>query len=231
MDIDRSRFFFLTASIAGLGSACGAGAASTTSSGGPVPVVAEPVVALPAEPFATTDKDGRSTGKNATPEDAEVGEDDGTMAALALSGSTGSDNDLLSCDDSGAAPKSCKPLRAPGPQCESFADTVVLCGRMSKGLRPRVAEKAVDCLLAKSGKQSICDFRAASECALSAIRKACVEPTTQSLCATPVKACGGRLSMKDCQSLLSAVKSNERRAMISCVTEGCSIDYCMYDIE
>jgi hypothetical protein len=106
-----------------------------------------------------------------------------------------------------------------------------MCNKLSRGLRPRVAEKAVDCLLAKSGKQSICDFRAASECALSAIRKACIEPSTQSLCATPVRACGGSLSMKDCQSLLSAVNVKHRRSMIACVTEGCSIDYCMYDLE
>jgi hypothetical protein len=103
--------------------------------------------------------------------------------------------------------------------------------KLSRGLRPRVAEKAVDCILSKSGKQSICDFRGANECALAAVHKACIEPSTQSSCTPVVRACNGQLSMRDCQSLLSAVTDKHRREMLSCVTEGCSIDYCLYNIE
>jgi hypothetical protein len=135
------------------------------------------------------------------------------------------------CDDGGVVPRGCGTLKAPGPQCESFSDTKAMCGKLSRGLRPRVAEKAVDCILSKSGKQSICDFRGANECALAAVHKACIEPSTQSSCTPVVRACNGQLSMRDCQSLLSAVTDKHRREMLSCVTEGCSIDYCLYNIE
>jgi len=187
-------------------------------------VVADPVVALPTDGAQTT---------AAQPKNQEIGGDEGNdekLEALASSQSAAA-SDTNMCDDSGAAPKSCAPLKAPGPQCESFSDTKNMCGKLSRGLRPRVAEKAVDCLLSKSGKQAICDFRAASECALAAVHKACIEPSTQAACSNVVRACSGRLTMNDCQSLLSAVADKHRRAMLSCVTEGCSIDYCMYDIE
>jgi hypothetical protein len=224
MQIDRSRFLLLTATIAGGG--CGSGQASPQGA----PVVAAPVVALPAE--STAEKNEPRAASPAKPDVIAESEGD-PIAALgggAKAGGEG-DDDVSMCEEGGAPPKGCGTLRAPGPQCESFLDTKGMCSKLARGLKPRVAEKAVDCLLAKSGKQSICDFRVGSECAMSAVRKACIEPSTQSTCAPVVRACSGNLSMKDCQSLLSAVESKHRRSMVSCMTEGCSIDYCMYDIE
>jgi hypothetical protein len=106
-----------------------------------------------------------------------------------------------------------------------------MCGKLSRGLRPRVAEAAVDCILAKSGKQSICNFEVSNQCAMAAARKACIEPKTQAACAPLVRACNGQLAMKDCQVMLSAVASKNRGRMLTCMTEGCSVDYCMYEVE
>src|SRR5690242_16859339 len=107
MQIDRARFLLLTASMAGASSGCGAGSAAQGSSG-PAPVVAEPVVALP-EPAAAGAKDGN--GKTLGEQDAEPGEEDETLAALSTPPSGADGSDALMCDDAGAAPKSCKPLR------------------------------------------------------------------------------------------------------------------------
>ncbi|MDI1429848.1 hypothetical protein [Polyangium sorediatum] len=222
MQIDRSRFLLLTATMAS--GACG-GAAQP---GAGDPVVAAPVVTLPEEekPASAVPR-----GVAGSPGGTGADEPSAIVATLDGTGVTGLE-DLVTCDDDGVAPKGCSTLRAPGPQCESFTDTRDMCGKLAHGLKPSVAEKAVDCLLAKSGKQSICSFDAANQCGMSAVRKAsCVEPSTQSACSPAVKACGGRLAMKECQALLSAVTSKNRQNMIACVTEGCSIDYCMYSVE
>jgi hypothetical protein len=226
MQIDRHRFLLLTATMAG--GACGAASPGPAETGGPV--IAAPVVALPSEPEAgppnkalPQTEPGRADGALGDGEDATLdgeGEDD-----------EASDGAALSCDDTGITPKSCAPLRAPGPQCESFADTKSMCGKLSRGLRPRVAAQAVDCILAKNGKAAICSFDVANQCALTAARKACIEPSTQAPCATLVRTCSGQLAMRDCQTVLSAVETRNRRRMITCMTEGCSADYCMYEVE
>ncbi len=221
MQIDRSRFLLLTASIAG--GACGS--SSSSSSSGAI-VVASPIVALPSsDEAASSAPKPAATGKSAV-----VTSDDETLAALDRS-PPGSVDDGSMCDEGGVAPTGCGTLRAPGPTCESFTDTKAMCGKLARGLRPRVAEKAVDCMLTKSGKQAVCDFNLANQCGMLAVQKACIEPSTQAACAPVVRACGGAVQMRDCQLLLSAVTSKNRRNMISCITEGCSVDYCMYDIE
>lgn len=219
MQIDRSRFLLLTATMAS--GACGG--ASQPAAGDPV--IAAPVVTLPEEDKPS----GEARAVAGSPGESGAGEPSDAVQKTLRGDDEGDDPSM--CDDGGAAPKGCSTLRAPGPQCESFTDTRDMCGKLAHGLKPRVAEKAVDCLLAKSGKQSICSFDAANQCAVSAVRKACIEPSTQSTCSPLVKACGGRLAMKDCQALLSSVNDKNRRNMIACVTEGCSVDYCMYSVE
>jgi hypothetical protein len=222
MQIDRSRFLLLTASIAG--GACGS---NSPPSGGPV-VVASPIVALP-EPEGSPGA-ARATPTTKSAQGAAVAGDDEKLAAVERSPGGAADDGSM-CDEGGAAPTGCGTLRAPGPQCESFSDTKRMCGKLARGLRPRVAEKAVDCMVAKSGKQAICDFNLANQCGLAALQNGCVEPSAQSACTPLVKQCGGSLQMRDCQALLSSVTSKNRRNMISCMTEGCSVEYCMYDVE
>lgn len=221
MQIDRSRFLLLTATMAS--GACGGASQPATGD----PVVAAPIVTLPAE-----DKPPSAESRAVAGAQAGEGEpSDDVRATLEASGSSSSPDDPSMCDDGGVAPKGCSTLRAPGPQCESFTDTRDMCGKLARGLKPRVAEKAVDCLLAKSGKQAICSFDTANQCGMAAVRKGCIEPSTQSACGPAVRACGGRLAMKDCQALVSSVTDKNRRSMIACVTEGCSIDSCMYSVE
>lgn len=223
MQIDRSRFLLLTASIAG--GACSSG--SSSSSGGTV-VVAAPVVALPG-PEGSTAGAPRTASSAKSGQTTVVAADEDKLASLERT-PAGADDGAM-CEEGGTAPTGCNTLRAPGPQCESFADTRLMCGKLARGLRPRVAEKVVDCILAKSGKQSVCDFNLANQCGISAVQKGCVEQSAQTPCAPIVRKCGGTLQMRDCQALLSSVTNKNRRNMIACMTEGCSVDYCMYDVE
>ncbi len=222
MQIDRSKFLLLTASIAG-----GSCSSNSPSSGGPV-VVAAPIVALPDSEVAAAPTSSASATKPAS--GGGNSSDEETLAA-ADRAPVASAEDGSMCDEGGTPPTGCSTLRAPGPQCESFSDTKMICGKFARGLRPHVAEKAVDCLVAKSGKQAICDFSIAAQCGMAAVQKGCVEPSTQSACQPIVRKCGNSLQMRDCQALLSSVVSKNRRAMISCMTEGCALEYCMWDIE
>lgn len=224
MQIDRSSFLLLTASIAG--SSCGSNSAST--SGGPI-VVASPVVALPG-PEATTSPSVKVASGGKPGQTAVNASDEETLAALDRSPGAAAEDGSM-CEEVGPAPTGCSTLRAPGPQCESFADTRRLCGVLAKGLRPKVAEKAVECILARSGKQSVCDFNLANQCGLTAVQRGCLDPSTQNSCTALVRNCNGNLQMRDCQALLSSVTSKNRRNMISCMTEGCSVEYCMYDVQ
>ncbi|MBK9264949.1 MAG: hypothetical protein IPM54_34850 [Polyangiaceae bacterium] len=224
MHIDRSRFLLLTASIAG--GACSSSSASSSS--GPV-VVAAPIIALPAEGDGAPASSGASAPVKSSQTVMGSGDDD-ALAALDRPPSA-ADDDGGTCDEGGAPPTGCGTLRAPGPHCESFSDTKAMCGKLARGLRPRVAEQVVDCILAKSGKQSVCDFDLANQCGLVALQKACIEPSTQAACAPIVRACGGRLQMRECQALVSSVTSRNRRNMMTCITEGCSADYCLYQVE
>jgi hypothetical protein len=226
MHIDRSRFLLLTATMAG--GACSSSSAPSSAGG---PVVAAPVISIPAGTASAETKP--EPPPNAAPaRDAEGGVRPGAVTGTDEAAET--DEDLeggASCDNDVGSPPSCASLRAPGPQCESFDDTKSTCAKLGRGLRPRVAERAVDCILAKSGKQGICQFDVAMQCASSAVKKACIEPKTQAACAPLVKQCQGNLKMSDCQAALSAVTAKNRKRMITCMTEGCGIDYCWWEVE
>ena len=109
-----------------------------------------------------------------------------------------------SCPDSDnmiGTPGNCGLLKAPGPQCESFADTKDECGHMAKGLKPRVAQRAVDCFLSKSGQKSVCDFQLPQNCAVEAIAEACIDPAVGPACDSILSNCTphgrGRRSRSD----------------------------------
>jgi hypothetical protein len=222
MQIDRTRFLLLTATMAGGG--CGQASPGPAAS---APVVAAPLVSLPSGSPAEAEPPPEARAQAGEPEEGEYG-DPPDEEPLAEEGDPGAPG-TLSCNDVGAAPKSCASLRAPGPQCESFSYTKTRCAALAKGLRPRVAEAAIDCILARSGKPSICAFDVESVCVTTAMRRACIDASTQSACAPVVGGCRGGLKMNDCQALLSSVAAKHHSRMITCMTEGCSIDYCTYD--
>ena len=103
---------------------------------------------------------------------------------------------------------------------------------IAAALRNAVAAKAVACLNATSGTQDACDYTKSESCATEAIRTACVQPSTFNACSPVVSQCAGyswgKLAMADCQALLSAVKDGKRKSMITCMTEGCSIESCTW---
>jgi hypothetical protein len=138
------------------------------------------------------------------------------------------------CQNSEGDPAECA-LRAPGPQCESFKDTKKECPVVRSLLKPRVAERFMSCLNAKSGTQAICEFTAASTCMPQALAAACIEPWTEAPCSRAMKRCDARgkgheLNVRDCQALLSGTVKSQHQRLISSVTEFCTVRYGYWDL-
>jgi hypothetical protein len=217
MQIDRARFLLLTASLAGGG----------CSSNPPSDPVAPPT---PTEtgPEVTVPETSTPSLTVAAPETTASAEPTTTSAPQPSPIASGP------CDNDTGTVAACSLKAPPGPFCESFSDSREACKSFRTGLRGAVAAKAVDCLNAASGKQEICDWQTQEKCGMEAIRTACIQPSTFNQCSPVVSACAGqqwnKLTIEDCQRLLSSVKDGKRKAMITCMTEGCSIDSCMWSL-
>jgi hypothetical protein len=222
MQIDRSRFLLLTSAIA-------AGTAACT-----------PAESVPVSINATPDD---SKADAAAPL-AVTGAADASTAPVPVASATVPPTTTgPSCPDSDnmvGAPGNCGALKAPGPQCESFADTKDECGHLAKGLKPKLAQRAVDCFLSKSGTKAVCDFQLPENCAVEAVAEACIDPSLASTCDSIMTNCprgrGGRhnagaVTRDLCLHALSAVTSRNRSAVISCVAESCSISGCFYELK
>jgi hypothetical protein len=138
------------------------------------------------------------------------------------------------CDNDTGTVAACSLKAPPGPTCESFSDTKAACKSYKGALRGAIAAKAVACLNAKSGTPDVCDWELSQKCMSESIRTACIQPSTFNQCSPVVSQCAGlqwnKLTMDDCQWLLSSVKDGKRQSMITCMTEGCNIDSCGWSL-
>jgi hypothetical protein len=214
MQIDRARFLLLTASLAGGGCSSNpttdpATPPTPTETGQELVVPETPDPATTAEPTASADPQPTQTPAQPKPPSGACDNDTGTVPTCSIK-----------------AP--------PGPHCESFSETKMACKTYKSGLRGAIAAKAVSCLNAVSGTQDVCGYEKSQNCALEAIRTACIQPSTFNQCSPLVSQCAGnrwgKLDIDDCQKLLSSVKDGKRQAMITCMTEGCSIDSCLWSL-
>jgi hypothetical protein len=248
MQIDRTRFLLLTTAIAAGNAACNpgegappavavsneapdAGAAGPTTEGaGPTREGGGP--AREGGLFGGPSREGTGPTREGGVGPSQEGTalvDAGSATAPPLAGCPDSDNMV-------GTPGSCSGLRAPGPQCESFTDTKQQCDRFAHGMKPRAAQRAVACLLAKSGSKAICDFEATQKCALEAIEASCIDPGTGPTCDAVVQNCGrgrGRPSITKaaCMHALSALSGSNRARVATCMTESCGVQYCFYDLK
>jgi hypothetical protein len=231
MRIDRNRFLLFTASLS----------AAACASGTPSAIPAEPVIAeAPEEP-------AEETPGEESPSVAVAEADAGPASPVTEAGSPVSEwgggapsppTTLATdkkCNDNVGKPGACT-FKAPGPQCESFSGIGNECKSIVKAFKPKVAERAVDCMKQKSGTPAICEFALASRCASEAIRNGvCPDKTADVECQKAVTKCssgrgGSPLTMDECRAAYSAVQTKSRKKMMSCVSEFCSIDNCLYQL-
>jgi hypothetical protein len=235
MHIDRTRFFWLTASMA-------AGACNTAQPPAaplatvdipPVPPTASSAVETPpAAPDATPGEEPETTH----PSPLDIG-------AIAPpfregTGRTADPGPPSSCDGANAqgSPGDCSRLRkGPGPSCESFTDTRQECDDVKQTFAPAVATRVVDCLLAKSGKRDICQFAVVAQCASAAFRTSCTDPASAARCRAIVRGCSSypqsstavpKVTVAECEGAIAAVPAGQRGKMLLCMQEGCTAGYC-----
>lgn len=229
MRIDRHRFLLFTASISG--GAC--------ASGAPSAVPAEHVAEAPPEP-ASGEPPSEEPPAIAVAPEADAGAPPSEMGGPAREWTPPPSQPVSlstdkKCNDNIGKPGACT-FKAPGPQCESFRDLSNECKMLAKSFKPKVAARAIDCIKQKSGTPAICEFGLASRCASEAIRNGvCPDKAAEAPCQQAVSLCsGGRggspLSMDECRAAYSAAQQKSKKAMLSCVSEFCSIDSCLYQL-
>lgn len=209
MHVDRSRFLFLTASLAA--AACNQpGRASSPDTGGVDP--ARSNSSADAEPAKT------SGGDPSVWLEIEPGTEDKPAEAADPN-----------CNNAVGSPKTCS-LSPPAGHCESFDSTVVLCNAFSNFMQPRAAEAAVDCMLAASGTSRICDWELWNECTGAGLQASCIEPSTRPECESISSRCGGSIDVFTCQQALSSVRPNRMGDLASCVQEFCEVSLCVTNV-
>lgn len=204
MVIDRTRFLMLTSAIA---AACTRG---PVASGGR-PAGSDLAQADAGEPVTVE-----------TPEpEGEIEEEPEPVA-------TGGD-----CDFAGRMP-TCDAMRLPGPTCEQGLNVPPkVCNALPKVLKPRLAADLMTCLVDRSQQGGSCgpdDW--VGDCAERTLQRVCsLERAFEKECAELETRCSrfrtGTVTKDRCVRLVSAVLPSEQKSALTCVTEGCGVDYCL----
>lgn len=224
--IDRATFLSLTFGMAGL--ACNTG---------PSPVVAANVVDIPLQPTSPVDGGALAARPNdvspiprAVPDpDDDVMDgpaSEGGVVTLVPMDETGCGwvdpktvtRPTAACkDDEGAAGgcnvmKGCSGFAFPRQQCESYRKT----------FKPKVAQRALDCLAKLTSKQVCDDACNTYRCGDRALKTACPDPSADAPCTQIVAKCHS-VSMNDCRTYLSGLNPTGRAQMVTCLTSkpGC----------
>jgi hypothetical protein len=114
-------------------------------------------------------------------------------------------------DDQGAAP-ACTVMRS----CQGFAFPRQKCEAYRKYFKPKVAQKALDCLSKLTDKQA-CDACNAYRCGDLALKSACPDASADATCAQITSKCKS-VSMTECKIYLSGLNAAGRAKIASCLT-------------
>ncbi|MFO7566082.1 MAG: hypothetical protein R6X02_25785 [Enhygromyxa sp.] len=210
MHVDRSRFLFLTASLAA--AACNQPQPAASPDSGGVDPARSGNTADP-EPSASPNPGGSAVWL-----EIEPGTEDKPPQAADPN-----------CDNQAGTPAACK-LSAPAGHCESLAWSQTVCEAFPRFLQPRAAEAAVDCMLAANGTTRVCDWMLVTECTGAGVQASCIDPATRTECDAISSSCGGSLDVFTCQQAMSSVRPRHVPALASCVREFCEVGFCVTDL-
>jgi hypothetical protein len=224
--IDRASFLSLTFGMAGL--ACNSAQS---------PVVSANVVDIPLQPAPPADaaapvaraEDPGGTPR-AVPESPDDDPKDGPVSEGGISLVPLNDKGCgwvdpksvtrptAACKDDEGAAGSCTVMKG----CAGFAFPKQQCESYRKTLKPKVAQRAIDCLAKLTSKQVCDDACNTYRCGDRALKTACPDPSADAPCTQIVAKCKS-VSMNDCRTYLSGLNAAGRSKMVTCLTSksGC----------
>jgi hypothetical protein len=137
--------------------------------------------------------------------------------------------------------EACQAMQPPAPQCESFDIVVAACTGFARGLAPDSAEAATDCVLTKGKSAELCSGYGSSpsevvnRCFEAGIAAASSDPSQRESCQSIAQQCGSYgMGTNDlearCVQAMGAMKPDYRNHLVTCMAEGCSIDYCGFSL-
>ncbi len=206
MKLDRTRFLMLTTALSGAIAACavtstnntvpGGGGGGNDSGGG---------------------SDGTTTGDGATSQDS--GKDtstnpDGASDAAICDDSVGTAGACASYADGGAGPTD-------GGDAGNACLTSLLCDDVLADLKPKVAQKTIECVFALP----TCESGAGIDvCIATALAGACPDATGKAACDQIASVCGDAgvdagVSQADCQKYTAGLTAAGRTKFVACMTE------------
>ena len=121
------------------------------------------------------------------------------------------------CSDAVGQPNDCSRVNLSGG-CSSFSFICDKCESYKKHFKPKVAERAVNCVISQT-KEELRDGCGTYACGDLALKSACPDAAAQSLCQTVAQQCGGPLH--ECTSLLSGMNAAGRAKVSACAARGC----------
>jgi hypothetical protein len=205
--VDRQRFLLLATALAGCG-----------GSEGPAP---EPIPIATAEPLSDDPQlvePGGTEGEDPGPADEGLPPEPLSMASGMCRATNVVRQAGARCDDSKGHPAACSGVNITGG-CASFPFICDQCESYRQNFKPRVAERAVACVIAQNKGTSgePCATYACGDAALSA---ACIDPSADAECRAIASAC--HTSLDECRGLLSGMNATGRAKVATCAAQGCS---------
>ena len=156
--------------------------------------------------YALPSGDGTAQARPASPADDALDTGAGSCRAKPVSRPS-------TCDDAHGAPGDCRKV-----DCRRLPFICEHCEDYKKVFKPKIAERAVACVVAQSGGQ-LGDGCRTYQCGDEALQGACLDLAADPACWVVSKACNA--SMDECRGLLSGMNDAGRQKMLACAAGGC----------
>jgi hypothetical protein len=117
------------------------------------------------------------------------------------------------CDDDHGSPGDCRKA-----DCRRLPFICEHCEEYRRFFKPKIAERAVACVVAQSGAQ-LGDGCRTYQCGDEALGGACLDTAADPTCAVVARSCS--TSVDECRGMLSGMNDAGRQKILACAQAGC----------
>ena len=125
----------------------------------------------------------------------------------------------------------CNGLEPPGPSCESFEDSLVICAGLSRAVHRERGSALMECIEQQSGTENMC-FNLHEACIEPALRAAAAHGEAATTCGELVQRCGfdANLDLEMCQGAFHLVVASKRDRLTRCLADRCTNWVCLESV-